>query len=63
MQGQSSVHKKLFWSSDKMSDDSEQIIRHLENIIRHFSLNIHKKFFSDDQTICLMILNHPEDIL
>ena len=62
MQGQSSVHKKLFWSSDKMSDDSEQIIRHLENIIRHFSLNIHKKFFQMIRQY-LVILNHPEDIL
>ena len=36
---------KFFWSSDNMSDDFAQFIRHCERIIRWFSLSIHKKFF------------------
>ena len=37
--------KSFYWSSDIMFDDSEQFIRHFQNIIRYFSLSIHDEFF------------------
>ena len=44
------------------SDHFDWIIRYFEQFIRHFSLSIHENF-SDDQTICLMILNKSSGIL
>ena len=55
---QCSVHKKFFWSSDNMSDDSEQIMKHIENIIRLFSLNICKKIFRWSHNVLWFWTNH-----
>ena len=62
-----SVHKKFYWSSENISNESEQIIRHFQNIIRHFNFSVHEKifrwsdnvlwFWTNHQTFCKIISN------
>ena len=57
-----SVHEKVFCSLDILSDDLEQIIRHLKKNHQPFQFNYSRNFFAIIRQ-CLMILKKSSDIL